>query len=101
MIKIDGKEIAGKIFNSLKEKEKVGANEMLAFVLVGNDAASRSFVERKMSVTREEVNCILILNSDRTQVEKKEAVRVFLVGQGLTDKEIAMVMDDLLSYKNY
>lgn len=54
-----------------------------------------------MSVTREEVNCILILNSDKEQVEKKEAVRVFLVGQGLTDTEIAKVMDDLSSYKNY
>lgn len=53
MIKIDGKEIADKIFNNLKKKEKVGANEMLAFVLVGNDAASRSFIERKMSVTRD------------------------------------------------
>jgi hypothetical protein len=52
-------------------------------------------------VTREEVNCIFILNSDKTQVEKKEAVRIFLVGQGLTDKEIEKVMDDLTSYSTY
>ena len=57
--------------------------------------------DTNVSVTREEVNCILILNSDRTQEEKKEAVRVFLVGRELTDTEIAKVLDDLNSYSNY
>ena len=54
-----------------------------------------------MSTTREEVDCILILNSGNTQEEKKEAVRVFLVGRELNDTEIEKVLDDLNSYKNY
>ena len=54
-----------------------------------------------MSVTREEVNVILSLNSGEEQAVKKEAVRVFLVGQGLLNKEIDMVLDDLNSYQNY
>lgn len=51
--------------------------------------------------TREEVNCILILNADRERIEKKEAVRVFLVGRGLSDTEIEKTLDDLTSYSTY
>ena len=53
MIKIDGKAISDQILDDLKKKEKPAANEMLAFVMVGSDPASRSFVERKMTVTRD------------------------------------------------
>lgn len=74
MIKIDGRKTADKIIVSLRER-KIQDDHLLAFVLVGNDPASRSFVERKMNITRDvlpipTILVVLPLSSEEGKVVK-------------------------------
>lgn len=76
MIKINGKELADKLLESLKNKRVPGSREMLAFVLVGGDPASRMFVEKKMVVTRDILPIPTILIALPTTLGEEEVIQV-------------------------
>lgn len=76
MIKIDGKELASGVLDSLKSKVSPASNNILAFVLIGNDSASRMFVERKLNITRDVLPIPTMLIVLPATFDEEEAIRI-------------------------